>query len=263
MQHNRPGTGPQLTEFKDFALTLAEASGSIIAAHFHGRLDIDLKNDGSPVTIADRESERVMRKLITERFPSHGILGEEMGSHHLEAEYVWVLDPIDGTRSFIAGGFDFGSLIGLMRNGVPILGVISQPVLGHLLIGDNESCTFNGSRVQVNTGRPLHEALCLVTDITLASKFQSAKGFEQLVQCVGAIRTWGNCFGYSLLARGLANAMIDPIMSPWDLLPLIPIVRGAGGKITDYQGKDPTIGKSIIAASPDLHGRIIEILNPT
>ena len=257
----RPGPIPMMSEFKEFALSLADATAGIVTSYFNSRLGVDLKADGSPVTIADKECERILRERIASRFPNHGILGEEYGSVGLNAEYTWVLDPIDGTKSFIAGGFDFGTLIGLLKNGQPILGVISQPVLGHIIVGDNRSCTFNGVQVRVKTGCPLSEALCLLTDITLPTKFQNARGFDRLVGCVGAVRTWGNCFGYSLLVRGLANAMIDPIMSPWDLLPLIPIVRGAGGIITDYQGKDPIGAKSIIAASPDLHGEIIKIVN--
>lgn len=252
---------PMMPEFKEFVLSLAQATAGIVTSHFNTRVGVDLKADGSPVTIADRECERIIREMIAARFPDHGILGEEFGSSSLNSEYVWVLDPIDGTKSFIAGGFDFGTLIGLLKNGQPILGVISQPVLGHVVVGDNQSCTFNGEPVRVKTGSSLSEALCLLTDITLPAKFQSAEGFNRLVNSVGAVRTWGNCFGYTHLARGLAHAMIDPIMSPWDLLPLIPVVRGAGGVITDYQGNDPVGGKSIIAASPDLHSEIVRILN--
>lgn len=252
---------PTMEELKEFALSLATATAGIVTNYFNSRIGIDLKEDGSPVTVADRECEQIMRGMIMSRFPNHGILGEEFGSASSGAEYVWVLDPIDGTKSFIAGGFDFGTLIGLLKNGQPILGVISQPVLGHIVIGDNQSCSFNGEVVRVRTGKPLSESLCLLTDIGLPAKFQSADGFNKLVSQVGAIRTWGNCFGYTLLARGLADVMIDPIMSPWDLLPLIPVIRGAGGIITDYQGNDPVGSKSIIAASPALHGTIVKILN--
>lgn len=261
MNHPEREAVPTMSEFKEFALSLAAATASVVGKYFNSPIGVDCKADGSPVTIADRECERIMRELISARFPRHGILGEEFGSTHPDAEYTWVLDPIDGTKSFIAGGFDFGTLIGLLKDGQPILGVISQPVLGHIVVGDNQSCTFNGEQVRVRTDCPLSEALCLLTDITLPRKFQNAEGFDRLVGHVGAVRTWGNCFGYALLVRGLADAMIDPIMSAWDLLPLIPIVRGAGGVITDYQGKDPVGAKSIIAASPDLHGQIVKILN--
>lgn len=250
-----------MANFRDFALSLVEAVAPVVTNHFNGRIDVDAKSDGSPVTIADREAERIMRELITKQFPDHGILGEEMGAQALDAQYVWVLDPIDGTRSFVAGGYDFGTLIGLLQNGNPILGVISQPVLGHVMIGDNESCAFNGEKVRVREGKPLSESLCLVTDVTSAAKYQNAAGFDRLIASAGSVRTWGNCFGYTLLARGLASAMIDPIMSPWDLLPLIPVVRGAGGVITDYQGNDPINAKSIVAATPDLHSEIVSMLN--
>ena len=251
----------ELQEVRDFALSLAGAAAPIVAGYFQGTLKVDVKSDGSPVTAADRESERVMRDMIAARFPDHGIIGEEFGTLKPDSEYVWVLDPIDGTKSFISGGFDFGILIGVLRRGEPVLGVISHPLLNQVTVGDNISCRFNGQEVHVRDGRPLSEALCLISDIKLPRRFQNAEGFDSLISKVAEVRTWGNCFGYTLLARGLADAMIDPIMAPWDLLPLIPIIRGAGGYITDYQGNNPVGAKSIVAASPSLHGQLVAILN--
>jgi len=251
----------ELAEVKDLALSLVERTGPIVAGYFQGKLKVDLKSDGSPVTVADRECEKVMREMISARFPAHGIIGEEFGTSKQESEYVWVLDPIDGTKSFISGGFDFGTLIGVLRNGEPILGIISQPVLNQVTVGDNISCLFNGEQVWLREDRKLSEALCLITDITLPARFQNSEGFQALTDRVGAVRTWGNCFGYSLLVRGLADVMIDPIMSPWDLLPLIPVVRGAGGVISDYQGTDPVGASSIIAASRSVHDEVVMILN--
>lgn len=251
-----------IEEFKEFALAMLKAAGPIIARYYRGKIRVDHKIDGTPVTAADRECEGAMREMIGRRFPSHGILGEEMGLTNKEAEYCWVLDPIDGTQSFISGGFDFGTLIGLLKNGQPILGAISQPLLGQVMIGDNQTCTFNQEEVHVGSVPSLSEARCLITDISLPARFQREAPFRALLSQIGELRTWGNCFGYTLLARGLADVMLDPIMSPWDLLPLIPVIRGAGGIITDYHGNDPLGGNSIIAASPGLHAQVVSVLNP-
>lgn len=251
-----------LRELQEFALSLVEATRKIVVDGFNSEVAVDTKQDESPVTIVDRECERIIRQMLKDRFPSHGIIGEEFGSTDENAEYVWVIDPLDGTRSFITGGLDFGTLIGVLKCGEPILGIISQPVLNQVLIGDNRSCFFNGRAVKVRNGVELSEAICLVTDLKLAERFQNKDGFQTLMKKAGTIKTWGNCFGYTLLARGLVDAMIDPIMSPWDLLPLIPIIRGAGGIITDYQGGNPVASKSIVAASPSLHSEIVSLLNP-
>ncbi len=202
-----------------------------------------------------------MRELIIKQFPDHGILGEEFGSYKPEAEYQWVLDPIDGTRSFICGTPLFGTLIALLENGKPVLGAMNFPVLGQFFLGDNSQTLLNNKVVQMRKIRHLNEAVLLTTDIQNIVKYQDINRFQNLVKQVQLFRTWGDCFGYSLLAAGFADIMIDPIMSPWDIMALIPIIKGAGGEITDYQGKDPLKGSSIVAASPVLHQQIIKILN--
>lgn len=202
-----------------------------------------------------------MRELIIKQFPDHGILGEEFGFYKPEAEYQWVLDPIDGTRSFICGTPLFGTLIALLENGKPVLGAMNFPVLGQFFLGDNSQTLLNNKVVQMRKIRHLNEAVLLTTDIQNIVKYQDINRFQNLVKQVQLFRTWGDCFGYSLLAAGFADIMIDPIMSPWDIMALIPIIKGAGGEITDYQGKDPLKGSSIVAASPVLHQQIIKILN--
>ncbi len=220
-----------------------------------------MKKDDSPVTIADKKAEEVIRNLISKEFPGHGILGEEFGEENIESEYKWVIDPIDGTKSFIHGMITFGTLIGLLKNGKPVLGVINQPVINEFLIGDNESAELNGEKTTVRKIKNLEEALLLTTDHLNVEKYQNIEKFNKLIHSVKLYRTWGNCFGYYLLATGFADIMIDPIMSVWDTVALIPIIKGAGGVISDYHGQDPMKGESIIAASPDLHKRVIEILN--
>ena len=246
---------------KECAAELAAASGEIIRRYFDCALDVEAKADSSPVTAADRRAEQAMREIVAARFPDHGILGEEYGAVNPEAEYVWVFDPIDGTRSFVQGGLDFGTLIALLKGGEPVLGVISHPILGHYLEGDGESCFFNGSRVSVRDCGRIEDAVCLTTDLLAVGRHQNGPAFEALARRVRMLRTWGNCFAYSLLARGLADIAIDPIMAKWDLLALIPVVRGAGGVITDYQGGGAVDGNSIVAAAPAIHAAVVASLN--
>jgi myo-inositol-1(or 4)-monophosphatase len=192
--------------------------------------------------------------------PDHGIIGEEFGSESTDAEFVWTLDPIDGTISFVSGVPLFGTLIGLIQNGQPILGVIHQPVLRELMIGDGATTTHNGREVSIRPCHRIEDATLLTTDPNLADRFQDGEKFEALRRRAAMTRTWGDCYGYLMLASGRADVMLDPIMNPWDLVPLIPIVRGAGGVITDWHGNDPVAGTSIVAAGPDLQPQVLEML---
>lgn len=251
----------ELEEFKNFIKHLSDKSGKIIRSYFRKSIVVENKPDESPVTIADKKAEEVMRELIMKEFPEHGILGEEFGEYNADAEYKWILDPIDGTKSFISGAVTFGTLIALVKNGQPILGVINQPILNEFLIGDNETTEVNGKKVSVRNCSNLSEAILLTTDHLNIYKYQNLEKFEKLIERVKLYRNWGDCYGYYLLTTGFADIMIDPIMSTWDTIALIPIVRGAGGIITDYHGNDPLKGNSIIAASRGIHSEVIKILN--
>lgn len=250
-----------MTTYKDFARFLADESGKIIRQFFRTEISIDTKSDSSPVTIADKMAEEKMRELIMREFPEHGILGEEFGTHNPGAEYQWILDPIDGTKSFICGALSFGTLIALMKNGQPLLGAINQPVLNEFLIGDNSTAELNGKQVRVRECGSLSNAVLLTTDHLNIAKYQDIKKFDELTYKVRLYRNWGDCYGYYLLATGFADIMMDPVMSPWDSMALVPVIRGAGGIITDYQGNDPVTGNSIIAASKSVHGEVIRMLN--
>src|SRR5258705_354079 len=188
-------------------------------------------------------------------------MAEEFGTERGDAEWVWVLDPIDGTKSFVSGVPLFGTLIGLLHRGQPVLGAIHQPILGELLLGDGTTTTLNDRPVRVRTTTNLRDAVVLASDTTTVARHQSADGWDRLVAGARWVRTWGDCYGYLLVATGQADVMTDPIMSPWDLLPLIPVIRGAGGVITDWQGGDPVRATSIVAACPELHPQVIECLN--
>jgi myo-inositol-1(or 4)-monophosphatase len=250
-----------LKEFKSFCKELANVSSDIIKQYFRKKITVEAKYDSSPVTIADKRAEEIMRELIMKQFPDHGIIGEEFGTTNEQAEYKWVLDPLDGTKSFICGAYSFGTLIALLKNGKPIIGVYNHPILGDFLIGDNTETRINGEKTYVRNCTDLSSATLLTTDHLNIEKYQDINLFNSLIKKVKLYRNWGDCYGYYLLATGFADIMIDPIMSPWDLLPLIPIVNGAGGVITDYSGNNPINGNSIVAASPGIHSEIISILN--
>ncbi len=251
----------ELNEFKNFCRLLAEESGKIIRQYWRKEFSVENKPDLSPVTIADKTAEEKMREMIIKKYPSHGILGEEFGEYNSESEYKWILDPIDGTKSFICGTVTFGTLIALIKNGEPLIGVINQPVLNEYLIGDNYKCELNGKSVQVRNCNSLSDAVLLTTDHINVEKYQDINKFDKLCRNVKLYRQWGDCYGYYLLATGYADIMIDPVMSPWDLTALIPVVRGAGGVITDYHGGDPLKGNSIIAAGKSVHGTVVNLLN--
>ena len=251
----------ELNEYKRFFELLAQESGKIVKQYFKSDYQIESKQDSSPVTIADKKSEEIIRSLISKEFPSHGIIGEEFGETNSGAEYSWMIDPIDGTKSFIAGGFDFGTIIALSKNGVPQIGMIYQPILNELMLGDGKNTILNDRKVMVKDCINISEATFLTTDFFSVKKYQNFEKFVDLAGKAKLCRTWGNCYGYLLLAAGQAQIMMDPIMAVWDILPIIPIVQGAGGIITDYQGKDPLKAKSIIAAVPSLHKQVIDLLN--
>jgi len=250
-----------MNELKKFINYLADESGAIIRSYFRTKISIDSKMDKSPVTIADKSAEEKMREIIMKEFPQHGIIGEEFGTVNEQAEYKWILDPIDGTKSFICGTVTFGTLIALTKNGEPILGAINQPILNEFLFGDNLICELNGTKTSVRTCSSLSQATLLTTDHLNIEKYQSAIKFDALIRKVKLYRNWGDCYGYYLLATGYADAMIDPIMNIWDSAAVIPIIRGAKGTITDYHGADAAKGESIIAASPEIHNEIITLLN--
>jgi histidinol phosphatase-like enzyme (inositol monophosphatase family) len=252
----------QLKEFTEFIRTLAETSGEVIKPYFaNPDLTIEIKEDQTLVTQADRQAEAVMRDLIRKRYPQHGILGEEFGPESASAEFVWTLDPIDGTISFARGCPLFGTLIGLLHGGVPILGAINQPVLNQLCIGNNIETTINGRVVRLRETDHLSEAMLLTTDVASIGKYQKKDGFEKLLTQTRLFRTWGDCYGYLLVASGGADIMLDPIMNPWDIVPLIPIIHGANGVITTWSGTDAADGNSCVVANKTLHPQVLQILN--
>lgn len=252
-----------LAPYRALLHELAEKSGDFIRPFFaRPDLVVETKSDQTPVTAADRGAEELMRRMIHAQFPGHGILGEEFGPDNTGAEFVWVLDPIDGTRAFAAATPLFGTLIALLHQGQPVLGAIHQPVLRQLLVGDGATTVLNGRRVRVRATPRLGDATLLCSDFHSPARHQNGAAFDALARRVKLVRTWGDCYGYLLVATGWADIMCDPVMNPWDIAALIPVVRGAGGTISDWQGRDPVNARSIVAAIPGLHPQVIAALNP-
>ncbi|HXW53417.1 MAG TPA: inositol monophosphatase family protein, partial [Myxococcota bacterium] len=190
------------------------------------------------------------------------IIGEEFGTENTDAEYVWVLDPIDGTIAFIHGVPLFVTLIALLHRGQPILGGINQPIAKLRCEGDNEQAWLNGERVYARLPQGVDKATLLATDIANIANFHNGQGFKDLFDKASLFRTWGDGFGYILLASGKADIMLDAKMAPWDILPVIPVVRGSGAKITTFSGGDPVFGTSAVSAHPSIHDDVMKILHP-
>lgn len=233
---------------------LADIARPIVLSRFRQPLDVVTKQDASPVTEADREAELALRARIKEHFPAHGILGEEFGNENIDAEYVWTLDPIDGTKSFITGNPLFGTLISLLKGGRPVIGVIDMPALDERWVGcDGIPTTFNGEAARVRSCQGLDEAWLYATSPHMfAADFPA---FETVrTQCRHAL--YGiDCYSYGLLARGGCDLVIEATMGVYDYCALVPVVTGAGGYMTDWGGNPLGLhsdGRVIAAGDADL-----------
>ena len=245
-----------------FTKTLADASATVIKRYFRTRIAVESKADATPVTVADREAEEVLRELIMKEFPDHGIIGEEWGEHRPDAEYVWVLDPIDGTKNFVSGSFLFGTLIALLRHGRPILGVIHHPLLDQFLVGTEGQAWLNGEAVSVRACDKIEDATLLTSSHWNVHRLRDGTAFDALTRRARLYRTWGDCHGYYLIATGYADVMVDAAVAVWDAMALIPIIEGAGGKITDYEGGDPVKCNGLIVTGGAVHDEVVGLLNP-
>ena len=251
----------EVDQYKDFVKAMLKVVMPFIRDAFNSRAyHVETKKDMSPVTEIDRKAEMMLREMIAKNFPSHAILGEEFGAGG-SAEYTWVLDPIDGTKSFVSGSPLFGTLIALLKDGKPILGAIGLPMRDEIYLGDNQTTEVNGTPVHVKDALSLKEAVILTTDICDIARLKSRPKFDALIEEGKIFRMWGDCYGYALIAGGLTAVMSDAEMNPWDILPLIPVIRGAGGVITGWEGQDPVGASSCLAGPPTLHKLALAILN--
>jgi len=256
----KPATA-ELGGLLSLALELAQEAGAITLQHFGTVLASDTKGDGTPVTEADRAAETLLRDRIGGRFPDHGILGEEFGETNPGATVRWILDPIDGTRSFVRGVPLYGVLIGIEVEGIPSVGVAHFPALGETVgAALGHGCIWNGRRTRVSTIGSLSDAAALTTDPRELLEGPPAEGWEKLVRECSLARTWGDCYGHILVATGRAEIMIDPILCPWDAAPFVPILTEAGGRFTDLQGKARFDGDSGVSTNGLLHEKVLNLL---
>jgi inositol-phosphate phosphatase/L-galactose 1-phosphate phosphatase/histidinol-phosphatase len=250
--------------FIDLADQAADAAGVVLSHYFRSPLlSVETKGDLSPVTKADREAEISIRALIEDAYPDHGILGEEFDSVNIDAEFVWVLDPIDGTKSFITGKPLFGTLIALAQNGVPILGLINQPILSERWAGvAGKESTFNGKPARVRKCKSIDRAILYATSPHMFEG-KDAEAFARVCYHVQHPLYGGDCYAYGLLASGHTDLIVEADLKPYDFAALVPIVEGAGGIITDWEGAPLTIasGPRVVAAGDtDIHAQALELL---
>ena len=244
---------------------LADAAGEILLRYFRQPLGILDKADESPVTVADREAETRMREIIAQAVPDHGVVGEEHGPDRADAEYVWVLDPVDGTKAFLSGVPVFGTLIALLKGGIPVLGIIDQPVTGERWVGAAGRPTeLNGAAVRTAARGGLGDAVLWSTSPHMFDKDEGERaGFARLRESVKFVHYGGECYQYAMLASGHIDLVVEGDMAPHDYCAHVPIIQGAGGIVTDWQGKPLGLesgDKVLAAASPGLHGAARQIL---
>ena len=249
--------------FVQLANALADAARPIAARYFRTAVAIDDKTDNSPVTIADREAETAMRDLLTRHVPEHGVFGEEHGAVRTDAEYVWVLDPIDGTKAFITGLPIFGTLVALLHRGRPVLGIIDQPILKERWLGvDGECSTFNGKPISVRACPALDRAYMYSTaPIMFPGAYE--KPHEALTHQVKLFRWGGDCYAYGLLASGHVDLVVEASLKLYDFAALVPVIKGAGGLITDWRGGDLDMasdGSVLAAGDPAVHRAARDVL---
>jgi len=259
-----------LTALVRGAEAAADVAGAVIRPLFRTGIGTDLKTDASPVTIADRTAEQAMRAVLSERFPTHGILGEEFGLQNPGSELRWVLDPIDGTRAFITGRPSFGTLIALLDGDTPILGIIDQPITGERWVGARgRPTTFRGPFAPPPNniaGTRLCPAISQAElGATTPDMFVAADAakWARLTKSVGRTYYGGDCYTYGLLALGHVDISVDATMKIWDWAALVPVVEGAGGRVTDWQGN--TLhpngdGRTVAVGDPALLPQVLAIL---
>jgi inositol-phosphate phosphatase / L-galactose 1-phosphate phosphatase / histidinol-phosphatase len=246
------------------ASDLADAAGAVIRPYFRTALTVEDKPDLSPVTVADRAAEEAMRRMIESRFPGHGIIGEEFGRVREDAEFVWVLDPIDGTKSFVSGVPLFGTLIALTRAGRPILGVIDQPVLRERWLGAaGRPSTLNGAAVRCRACPGLGSSTLFATTPEMF-RGSDAGAFVRVSSAVKLTRFGADCYAYGLLAAGFIDLVLEASLKPYDFCAIVPIVEGAGGIATDWRGTQLDIasdGRILVAGDRRAHQAALALLD--
>ena len=255
-----------IDQFVDVATMLADTAQSVVRPWFRRGVNVDSKQDASPVTVADRSAERVMRAILAERLPGHGVFGEEFGQDNAGADYQWLLDPVDGTRAFVTGRPLFGTLIALFYKGEPILGVLDQPVLQERWLGVKGRQTLFtsplGGTALTRQGVALEDAEMSCTSPEMLGLAPHDR-WRQLKQNARRMTWGGDCYAYGLLAIGQIDLIAECDMNPWDWGALVPIVHGAGGVMSAWDGSPLRLDgdRTVLAAgSASLHSQAVGIL---
>ena len=253
----------ELERWGRVAAELADRAGAVLRRYFRTRLAVEAKADHSPVSLADREAEAVMREHLARTLPDHAVMGEEFGGAIPTDRPVWVLDPIDGTKAFLSGRPTFGIALALLMAGEPVLGLVDQPILGDRWLAlKGRGLTFNGKRVRT---RPCGELTAAVASATSPEMFLDSPREPFLHALRRQVRffVWGgDCVGYALMASGFADLVVERDLRPYDFLPLIPIVREAGGVISDFEGRPlgpDSAGEVLAAGDPRLHAVVVAL----
>lgn len=235
------------------AEAVARLAADTAVAWFGTDLAIEQKADGSPVTLADRGAEEAARAWITARFPDDGIVGEEFGVVRPEARRQWFIDPIDGTKSFVRGVPLWGSLVGIVEGDTVLAGAVCCPAVGETIAAAiGEGAWWNGRRARVSPTAELAQATVLVTDDRAYGLVEKRDAWRRLADAASIARTWGDCYGYLLVATGRAEAMVDPKMNAWDAAAVLPVIEEAGGVFTDFAGARTAFGGDVIATNAAL-----------
>lgn len=231
-----------LLEVKDAALSFMKPAKAEVLKWYRGQFSVDLKEDQSPVTIADRKAEEILRKKISRHFPDHGIIGEEFGNHNENAEWVWTIDPVDGTRSFVQGLPLFASMISLLHKGEPVIGIIELPALGETAWAVKGKGAFsNGQPLKVSPQSRLKGAFIAVADHYCFRSEKCTFLFNRLNQEAGIVRTYPDAFGHLMAIRGVVDVMVDPLAKIWDYAPCKILVQEAGGRFANFAGNKASI----------------------
>lgn len=251
---------PLLTQ----AIDIAERASRIAYSFFRQALLIEMKENNTPVTVADKKTEEFIRKELEKKFSEHAILGEEFGETKKNSAFKWTIDPIDGTRSFIRGIPLFGTLLGLLENNAPVIGVMVLPALNETYAAAlNQNTTCNGNAIRVSNAKSVKSAVMGCGDISYFEMAGKRKYFDAILDKAELVRGYTDCFGHSLVMRGALDAMIDPYVSLWDVVPLACLVENAGGTYFTFEGEKTHTGTSFITSTPFLKEELLKLYSTT
>lgn len=260
MWSSTPEAAPSLSELAEFAVDLAWQAGRRTLAYFQAPVPVEEKQDGTPVTLADREAERVLREGVRARFPDDALMGEEYDDEPGTSGRTWIFDPIDGTKGFVHGVPLYSVLVALVEHGRPRLGVIHLPGLSETVHAfEGGGCWWNGRRARVSDVASVDQALVLCSDFPGQEQRNTPRALYDKARLR---RTWGDAYGYAMVATGRADVMVDPEVAPWDVAAVMPILHEAGGRFTSFEGADRYDVGSGIGTNGRLHDEVLQLVAP-